>query len=116
MTYWSFGKLLAAGLGGLLLLYLALPLGVVVVRAIDAGLIEQLRQSTVAPALRLSLITTPLSTLVTIALGTPLAYRRARSQRRGHLDWRIACIFAGAADHHAWPRQPSDVVNMVEAE
>jgi molybdate transport system permease protein len=83
VTHWSSSKLLAAGLGGLLLLYLALPLGVVVVRAIDAGLIEQLRQPTVAQALRLSLITTPISTLVTIALGTPLAYRLARSRRRG---------------------------------
>jgi molybdate transport system permease protein len=77
------GRFIAAFAGGLLLLYLALPLIVVLVRAVDAGLIEQLAQPTVTQALRLSLITTPISTLITIGLGTPLAYRLARSRVRG---------------------------------
>ena len=77
------GKLLTFFASGALLLYLALPLIVVIVRAIETGLIEQLAQPTVTQALRLSLITTPISTLITIGLGTPLAYRLARSRVRG---------------------------------
>lgn len=69
--------------GGSLVLYLTLPLLVVIVRALEAGLIEQLTQPTVLAALRLSLITTAISLLLITALGTPLAYWLARGRVRG---------------------------------
>lgn len=77
------GKILALFASGALVLYLSLPLLVVMMRAVEAGLIEQLTHPTVAQAVRLSLITTPISTLITIGLGTPLAYRLARRTKRG---------------------------------
>jgi molybdate transport system permease protein len=77
------GKPLVIIAGGSLLLYLTLPLVVVIIKAIDAGLVEQLGQPTVAQAIRLSLITTLLSILLTTALGTPLAYWLARRRMRG---------------------------------
>ncbi len=63
---------------GGLLLFLVLPLFVLLVRALEADLVQQLTQPTVAQALRLSLVTSLLSTLITITLGTPLAYSLAR--------------------------------------
>ena len=77
------GKFITFFASGVLVLYLALPLIVILVRALETSLIEQLAQPTVTHALRLSLITTPISTLITIGLGTPLAYRLARSRVRG---------------------------------
>jgi hypothetical protein len=50
VTNRSVGKFLAGLAGGMLLLYLALPLIVTLVRAIDAGLLEQLVQPTVTQA------------------------------------------------------------------
>lgn len=61
-----------------LLLFLVIPLLVLLVRAIEADLLQQLTQPTVALALRLSLLTSITSTLITITLGTPLAYSLAR--------------------------------------
>ncbi len=61
-----------------LLLFLVIPLLVLLVRAIEADLLQQLTQPTVAQALRLSLLTSTASTLITITLGTPLAYSLAR--------------------------------------
>ena len=61
-----------------LLLFIVLPLFVLLVRAIEADLLQQLTQPTVAQALRLSLLTSILSTLITVTLGTPLAYSLAR--------------------------------------
>lgn len=69
--------------GGSLLLYLALPLLVVVVQALEAGLAEQIAQPTVARAIQLSVATTLLSVALTTLLGTPLAYWLARSKLRG---------------------------------
>jgi molybdate transport system permease protein len=63
---------------GLLLAFLAIPLLVLLVRAIEADLLQQLSRPTVAQALRLSLLTSTLSTLITVTLGTPLAYSLAR--------------------------------------
>ncbi len=61
-----------------LLLFLVLPLFVLLARAIEADLLQQLTQPTVTQALRLSLLTSIVSTLITITLGTPLAYSLAR--------------------------------------
>ena len=61
-----------------LLLFLVIPLLVLLARAVEADLLQQLTQPTVAQALRLSLLTSILSTLITIILGTPLAYSLAR--------------------------------------
>ena len=58
--------------------------GADIIRAIDAGLVEQLGQPTVAQAIRLSLMTTAISVLLMAALGTPLAYWLAR----GHVPAR----------------------------
>jgi molybdate transport system permease protein len=63
---------------GVLLLFLAMPLIVLLLRAIEADLLQQLTQPTVAQALRLSLLTTSLSLFFTISCGTPLAYSLAR--------------------------------------
>ena len=78
------GKALVILASGLMLLYLAIPLVVVVVRAIDAGLIEQLSQPTVVQAIKLSLMTTTISVVLMTVLGTPLAYWLAR----GHVPAR----------------------------
>jgi molybdate transport system permease protein len=61
-----------------LLLFLVIPLLVLLARALEADLLQQLTQPTVAQALRLSLLTSIVSTLITITLGTPLAYSLAR--------------------------------------
>ncbi len=70
------------GLGGLLLVFLLLPvLGLVSTTSfadVRAGLAHPL----VAPALQLSLITTTVSVVLVVLLGTPLAWLVARSERR----------------------------------
>lgn len=71
-------KVLAIIASGSLLLYLIVPLIVILLRAIEAELWQQLAQPTVAQALRLSLFTSVASTAITVALGTPLAYFLAR--------------------------------------
>ncbi len=65
---------------GVLLSFLLIPLLVLLGRALEADLLQQLTQPTVVQALRLSLLTSSLSTLITILLGTPLAYSLARRQ------------------------------------
>ena len=72
------GQVVIISASGVLLLFLLIPLLVLLVRAIEADLLQQLTQPTVAQALRLSLLTSSLSTLITITLGTPLAYSLAR--------------------------------------
>ncbi len=71
-------KVLAIIASSILLLYLIVPLIVILLRAIEAELWQQLAQPTVAQALRLSLFTSVASTAITVALGTPLAYFLAR--------------------------------------
>ncbi len=78
VTRQAVGKALVLVASGLLLFYLVIPLLVVMIRAIDSGLIEQLSQPTVVQAIRLSLITTAISVLLMAVLGTPLAYWLAR--------------------------------------
>ena len=84
VSYTAIGKALVTVASGTLLLYLVIPLVVVMIRAIDAGLIEQLSQPTVVQAIQLSLMTTAISVLLMAVLGTPLAYWLAR----GHVPAR----------------------------
>ena len=70
----AIGKALVIVASGTMLLYLTIPLVVVIFRAIDAGLVEQLNQPTVMQAIKLSLATTAISVLLMTVLGTPLAY------------------------------------------
>ncbi len=73
---------LLGGFGGLLLLFLLLPvLGLVSASSISdirAGLAHPL----VAPALELSLVTSSISAVIVVLLGTPLAWLIARAEGR----------------------------------
>jgi molybdate transport system permease protein len=75
-------RALLAGVGGLLLLFLAVPLVALVLTTTRADFAAGLAHPLVWPALRLSLITTVASVLVIVLLGTPLAYTLARSHGR----------------------------------
>ncbi|HTP08552.1 MAG TPA: ABC transporter permease [Anaerolineae bacterium] len=79
----TIGKVLVSAASGLMLLYLTIPLLVVMVRAVDADLVEQLNQPTVAQAIQLSFVTTFVSVALMTVLGTPLAYWLARGHVRG---------------------------------
>jgi ABC-type sulfate transport system permease component len=57
----ALGKAVVIAASALMLLYLTIPLLVVLMRAIDADLLDQLAQPTVVQALQLSLVTTALS-------------------------------------------------------
>ena len=69
------GFILLGGLGALLL---ALPLLVLLWRGVGAGIAGYLAEPSVVAAARLSLITSGISLLFTLLLGTPLAYVLAR--------------------------------------
>src|SRR5512135_2624799 len=79
----AIGKTLVIAASGAMLLYLTIPLLVAIVRAVDAGLVEELGQPTVAQAIQLSLVTTLVSVLLMTVLGTPLAYWLARGNVPG---------------------------------
>jgi molybdate transport system permease protein len=67
-----------------LVAFLALPvLGLVVRAVVDGGLIEAATDDAVVSALGLSLATTSVSLLLTLALGTPLAVLLAKRRFRG---------------------------------
>ncbi|HEY4723780.1 MAG TPA: ABC transporter permease [Anaerolineae bacterium] len=83
MNKFLIGRALVIGAGGLLLLFLTIPLFVLIMQALDNELVEQFGQPTVAQAIRLSLITTLISLLLTTVLGTPLAFWLARGRVRG---------------------------------
>lgn len=69
-----------------LVAFLALPILVLVARAVaGGGLLEAVARPAVISALGLSLGTTAVSLLLTLALGTPLAYLLARRRFRGAL-------------------------------
>jgi molybdate transport system permease protein len=72
------GQLILFVASGVMLLFLVIPLLVLLARALEADLLQQLNQPTVTQALRLSLLTSILSMLITITLGTPLAFLLAR--------------------------------------
>ncbi len=69
-----------AVVGGLLVTFLVVPVLALFIRATDFG--QGLRHPLVWPALRLSLMTTGLSLVVVVVLGTPLAWSLARAQGR----------------------------------
>lgn len=69
--------LLVLSASGLLLL-LGLPLLVLILRVLNPGFLPSLLSTTVTEALRLSLLTSAISLLLTVLLGTPLAYLLAR--------------------------------------
>ncbi len=75
------GALLAASLP--LLLFLALPLAALVLRVSPANVLANVLDRTVAQAIGLSMATTAITTVVTIAAGTPIAYLLARRRFRG---------------------------------
>jgi ABC-type sulfate transport system permease subunit len=66
-----------------LLLFLVLPLVALLLRVRPGLLAANLAQPQVIQAISLSLTTTTLSTLLTLLLGTPLAYLLARRRFRG---------------------------------
>ena len=66
-----------------LLLFLLLPLAALILRVDPAGLLLNLANPQVIQAVRLSLMTTGISTLLTLLLGTPLAYWLARRRFGG---------------------------------
>jgi molybdate transport system permease protein len=69
---------------GLVALFLGLPIGTLVVRAVfDGSLAAALVSPVVLDALWLSLATTAISLLVTVTLGLPLAFVLARRHFRG---------------------------------
>jgi molybdate transport system permease protein len=73
-----------SGLAGILALFLALPVVVLIGRAVAGGaLAEALGATAVLNALGLSLITTTVSLALTVAVGTPLAWVLARRRFRG---------------------------------
>ncbi len=76
------GRVLVVAASAALLLYLIVPLSVVILRALDADLIEQFAQPTVAQAVRLSLLTSSISAAIVVTFGTPLAFRLARRKVR----------------------------------
>jgi molybdate transport system permease protein len=65
-------------LGGLAALLLAVPLLVLLWRGVDAGLAGYLADPSVIAAARLSIMTSVVTVLATLLLGTPLAYGLAR--------------------------------------
>lgn len=74
----------AGALGGLLALFLGVPVAVVIVRGLlEGGAVGRIGSPEVLDALSLSLSTTALSVVVTIVLGTPLAALLARRRFRG---------------------------------
>lgn len=66
-----------------LALLLALPVGVLLVRAARPEVLSSLALPVALEALRLSLLTTGIALLVTVVLGTPLAYVLARHRFPG---------------------------------
>jgi molybdate transport system permease protein len=64
--------------------FVAVPLGALVYRAAEAGnLLESVQKPIVREALRLSMVTSTLTLVVVVALGTPLAYVLARASFPG---------------------------------
>jgi len=75
----------------LLALFLGLPVAVLVVRSVvDGSLARALTAQVVLSALALSLTTTAVSLVLTVALGLPLAYLLARRKVRG--SWLIEAV------------------------
>jgi ABC-type sulfate transport system permease component len=87
------GQLAIIIASGVMLLFLVLPLLVLLVRALEADLLQQLTQPTVAHALRLSLLTSIPQHVDYVILGTPLAYAGAAQGARPIGDREPCSIF-----------------------
>jgi molybdate transport system permease protein len=72
------GRAVVWSVGLIALLFLALPIGTLVLRGIGSNSWQELFDGAVMDAIVLSLITTVQSTLLTLFFGTPLAYLLAR--------------------------------------
>jgi molybdate transport system permease protein len=78
------GEASVRGVAGLVALFLALPIVTLVARSVASGALATVAgSSAVLAALGLSLVTTAISLLVTIAIGLPLAFVLARRVFRG---------------------------------
>lgn len=80
----GWGTLPVVALAGLAGLFLALPVAVLLLRAVlDGSLANALTEQVVVSALALSLGTTAISLVITVSLGLPLAFVLARRRFRG---------------------------------
>jgi molybdate transport system permease protein len=78
------GTVLLAASAGAFVLLIGLPLAALLARSLATGLVgAYLAEPRVVASLRLSLLTTAVTLLVAVALGTPLAYALARREFRG---------------------------------
>ncbi len=80
----GWGERSIAALAALFAMFLGLPIGTLVVRAVlDGSLVRAVASPVVFDALSLSLVTTAVSLVITVTLGLPLAVVLARRQFRG---------------------------------
>lgn len=79
----SLGGQVGAGLGGLLLVVLGLPILALAISAVPGDLWHGVQDPLFAPALGLSLRTTALSLVLIVLMGTPLAYWLASRRHLG---------------------------------
>jgi molybdate transport system permease protein len=77
------GRMMLAIVATIGLLFLIIPIVALVVRAIQNRAWESMAGGSLVPAVVLSLITTTITILLTILIGTPLAYVLARREFRG---------------------------------
>jgi len=77
------GKMLLTIIATIGLLFLILPIVALMIRAIQTHAWEEMAGSSLLPAVLLSLLTTSITVILTIFVGTPLAYFLARRQFRG---------------------------------
>src|SRR5512145_1928172 len=76
-------RILIAGLVGLAVLFIGIPLAALLLRVPPSLLLASLQDPVVIDALFLSLITAGISTVIVIGFGTPIAYINARFQYPG---------------------------------
>ena len=77
------GKMLLTLVAIFGLLFLTLPIMALIIRAVQTQAWEEMAGGNLVPAVLLSLFTTSITVLLTILIGTPLAYFLARRQFRG---------------------------------
>jgi molybdate transport system permease protein len=87
----GWGSRAVVGLGAVFAIFLALPIVVLVARALLSGALrDAFTSDEVLAALALSLTTTAISLVVTVTLGLPLAYVLARRTFRG--KWLVEAV------------------------
>ena len=77
------GRVLLTIIATVGLLFLILPIVALIIRAIQTQAWQEMAGGSLIPAVLLSLLTTTITLLLTIFIGTPLAYVLARRQFRG---------------------------------